>query len=185
MPELALLARLTVALVFVGAAAGKARDPGAFADAVENYELLPARAARPFASAVTAAEALVAAALLAGVAVRAALLVAAALLLVFAAASGSALVRRKRVECGCLGSTGRLRAGWATVGGNAALAAGAVAAATQPLVATVYPTASAGLGVRDMAVVAALALLLSSTYWLVLYAESVTARLTERYETGG
>ena len=184
MPELAVLVRFTVALVLLVAAAGKVRNPGAFVDAVRKYELLPDRTASATAYVVIAAEASLGVALLLGVAARAALIGATALLLVFAAASGSALVRRKRLECGCLGSTGRLRVGWTSIAGNLVLAAGALASSTQPAVEPAFPAETAQLAIEDTAVLWALAMLLAGTYWLVLYAESVAVRLSERYETG-
>ena len=74
--------------------------------------------------------------------------------------------------------------GWTSIAGNLVLAAGAFAAATQPVVDAAVPWSSAELAVGDSVALCALAILLAGAYWLALYAESVTARLSERYETG-
>ncbi|GAA3220844.1 MauE/DoxX family redox-associated membrane protein [Nonomuraea helvata] len=105
LPEHALLFfRLSLALVFALAFVAKVRDLPAFTKATAELSGLPARAARPAAVAVVAAEGS-AATLMAvgGAALRWGLLLAAALLLLFSARLALALRRGRRVSCNCFG----------------------------------------------------------------------------------
>jgi methylamine utilization protein MauE len=103
---LALVASIALAAVLIVAAALKARAFSARASALETYGV-PDALRRPAMSAVIALELGIAVALLAGV--SAAAYTGAALLLVFAAATGLALLRGKRgAPCGCFGARSRV-----------------------------------------------------------------------------
>jgi hypothetical protein len=103
---LALVASIALAAVLIVAAALKVRAFSASASALETYGV-PDALRRPAMSAVIALELVIAVALLAGV--SAAAYTGAALLLVFAAATGLALLRGKRgAPCGCFGARSRV-----------------------------------------------------------------------------
>jgi hypothetical protein len=103
---LALVASIALAAVLIVAAALKVRAFSASASALETYGV-PDALRRPAMSAVIALELGIAVALLAGV--SAAAYTGAALLLVFAAATGLALLRGKRgAPCGCFGARSRV-----------------------------------------------------------------------------
>jgi hypothetical protein len=103
---LALVASIALAAALIVAAALKARAFSASASALETYGV-PAALRRPATFAVIALEVAVALALVAGV--SAAAYAGAALLLVFAAATGLALLRGKRgAPCGCFGARSRV-----------------------------------------------------------------------------
>ncbi|MFF0312045.1 MauE/DoxX family redox-associated membrane protein [Streptosporangium sp. NPDC004379] len=96
--------RLSLTSVFVLAVVAKLRDLPAFVKATGDLSGLPARAARPAAVAVVAAEG--AAAFMTGAggaALRWGLLLAAVLLLVFSAQLTRALLRGRRISCNCFG----------------------------------------------------------------------------------
>ncbi|TDE58166.1 hypothetical protein E1295_06025 [Nonomuraea mesophila] len=105
LPEYALLFfRLSLALVFVLAVVAKLRDLPAFTKATADLSGLPARAARPAATAVVLAEATAAVSIAAGgAALTWGLALAAGLLLLFSAQLTLALLRGRSVSCNCFG----------------------------------------------------------------------------------
>jgi uncharacterized membrane protein YphA (DoxX/SURF4 family) len=99
------IARVVVGGIFLIAALDKVQAPGAFADAVRAFHLLPPALVLPFALVVPWFEVLVAVYLLAGFLGRLAAGGAIALLLSFEFALGSALARGDTNHaCGCFGS---------------------------------------------------------------------------------
>jgi hypothetical protein len=92
-------------VVLLLAAVPKLRRPGAFADTVRDYRLLPPGLAPAAAAILITAESLLAASLLTGVFAAAAPPLTIALLLCFVAAVGINLRRDRRVPCGCFGET--------------------------------------------------------------------------------
>jgi uncharacterized membrane protein YphA (DoxX/SURF4 family) len=131
--DAALLAlRLAIAVVFLLAGLAKLANLDAFTRAVANYRLLPARAVRPVARALPAAEVAAGVLLLTGVATRLVALALAALLLAFAAAVAVNLRRGRRIDCGCFTGPGPREITWATVARNLAMSAGAVLLAARP-----------------------------------------------------
>jgi hypothetical protein len=118
------------ACIFLNAAAGKLRAPATFEDQLNNYRLLPDRAAPQVARVIPVVELLTGGALLlAPFASRPLALVApgvaAALLAVFAVAMAINLGRgRTEIDCGCGRSEGRQTLSWGLVGRNLTIAAG-------------------------------------------------------------
>jgi Methylamine utilisation protein MauE len=103
--------QLSLGAVFLAAAVPKWRAPRAFARTVAEYRLGPAAFSPFLARGLMVAEALLAAALLAGLLVWLAAPLALALLLVFTAAVGINLRRRRRIPCGCFGAGGETISG--------------------------------------------------------------------------
>lgn len=103
----ALVARMVVTVVFLGAALPKLADPAAFARDIANYRLVPGVAAGGLAVYLPWFELVLGCALWAPSHVRpAARGLAIGLLTVFVLALLSALVRGLDVDCGCFGSDG-------------------------------------------------------------------------------
>jgi hypothetical protein len=137
-PAVDLALRLALALLFLGAAATKTRDLGAFRAAVADYRLLPERAAPALAAALVAAEVVVGIALALGPRAPAAL-AAASLLALYGGAIAVNLARGRRdLGCGCGGPAARQPISGGLVARNAALAtaalAGLLSTATRALV---------------------------------------------------
>lgn len=105
--------RLSILVVLLASAAGKARALGRFAESLEVLVRLPSRWSRTAAASITGSEFLVALALLAGGAV-AQLGMAAALVmfLAFTAVLIVALVQRQAVSCNCFGADDHPISGW-------------------------------------------------------------------------
>lgn len=100
-----LTARLVVGGIFLIASVDKVRSPGAFADAVRTFHILPPDLVMPFAFAVPWLELLVAVYLLVGFLSRLAASGAAIMLAGFVYALGDALATGKTDHpCGCFGS---------------------------------------------------------------------------------
>lgn len=93
--------RLSLAAVFLYAAAGKILDPQAFADTIANYQLLPGAAVNPIALFLPWLEAVCGVLLVAGRWVDGSLLVINGLLLVFIGALAINWYRGIDVACGC------------------------------------------------------------------------------------
>lgn len=104
-PTAAVLARFVVGGIFLIASIDKLQSPGAFADAVRAFHLLPPSLVLPFALVVPWLELLVAGYLLAGFLSRFAASVAILLLLSFVVALASSLLSGDTNHgCGCFGS---------------------------------------------------------------------------------
>ncbi len=131
-----------LALVFAQAAWHKARDLGAFAAAVANYELIPSPLAPLAATQLLVAEILLVGTLWLPPARTGAALAALALLALYAAAIAVNLARGRRdIDCGCTGPALRQPlSGW-LLARNAALGALALA--------TALPTEARTLGAAD------------------------------------
>ncbi|HLK13052.1 MAG TPA: MauE/DoxX family redox-associated membrane protein [Candidatus Binatia bacterium] len=148
-PAIVLVLRGALALLFLIAAAHKARDPGRFRAVLADYRLLPARLVAPAAVALPAVEGTLAAALCAPGQRAPGLVGAAALLLLYAGAMAVNLARGRRdVDCGCMGPAAHRPIAPGLVARNVALAAAAVAGlvptAPRPLVWVDAVTAAGG-----------------------------------------
>jgi len=116
-------ARALVAGVFLFAGVPKLLDPASFAEAIENYQLLPREHVGWLAVVLPPLEIAIALALVTGVAKRGAALAAAGMLAVFAVAIGQAVVRGIDIDCGCFGAATEAAASWWSVARNVALIA--------------------------------------------------------------
>jgi uncharacterized membrane protein YphA (DoxX/SURF4 family) len=102
----ALLCSLVVGGVFIYASLDKLAHPGAFAQAIHHYRLVPYPLLHPFALLLPMAEIVIGAALVLGPGRRGAALLSALLLVVFIAAIGAALARGLDISCGCFHTDG-------------------------------------------------------------------------------
>lgn len=114
--------RCALAALFVYAALPKLSDPGEFATAIANYQLLPA-ASGLLALLVPAAELVVAVGLLTPPLQRGSTFMAALLFLVFAIAMAQARTRGIDLRCGCFNAAIEAKVSWWTVARSAALCA--------------------------------------------------------------
>lgn len=104
-PALSIAARLIVGAIFLIAGLDKVQAPGAFADAVRAFHILPPALVLPFALTVPWLELLVAAYLLSGFMTRVSAALAALLLISFVVAIARSLVTGDTAHaCGCFGS---------------------------------------------------------------------------------
>ncbi len=103
---LVLCCRWFVGLVFLYASLDKLQHPGAFAQAIANYRLVPMPLLHPFAVYLPVVEALTGLALLAGWQRRGAALLCSLMTLVFIIAISSALARGLDISCGCFHTEG-------------------------------------------------------------------------------
>ena len=113
------LARWLLGLVFIVSAIGKITGPGAFADNVAAYRLLPVHWVNLFAIVMPWLELLVGLSLINGVAFRSGALLAAVLSAVFIGAAASAMARGLDIECGCI-TVARSKVGWSLIARDAA-----------------------------------------------------------------
>ncbi|MGE4504106.1 MAG: MauE/DoxX family redox-associated membrane protein [Desulfovibrionaceae bacterium] len=97
--------RTALGLVFVVAGFVKVQDPQAFAQAVENYRILPTALVPGAALGLAWLELACGLALVFGVLTRGAALIIAVLMAVFLAAQGYAVHRGLDIDCGCFGSS--------------------------------------------------------------------------------
>lgn len=104
LPFCSLVCRLILAIIFFYAACEKITDPGRFAIAIYNYQLLPDFAVNALAVILPWLEVMVATCLVAGIYVRGAALISSCLFLTFAAALTISLVRGLDISCGCFGA---------------------------------------------------------------------------------
>ena len=104
-PLLALICRLTLAIIFFYAGIEKIIDPGDFALAIYNYQLLPDGTINLLAIFLPWLEVLIAASLITGICIRGAALISALLFLTFATALTINLVRGLNLSCGCFGAS--------------------------------------------------------------------------------
>lgn len=101
--DLGVAVQLALGLVFVRSLASKLRRPANFAEVVDGYRLVPARAAPWVAGAVILAEGFVVVALLGGWQVMAGAVAVMALSAVFAIGTAINLRRGRAIDCGCFG----------------------------------------------------------------------------------
>ena len=104
-PLFALIFRLTLAIIFFYAGIEKIIDPGDFALAIYNYQLLPDGTINLLAIFLPWLEVLIAASLITGICIRGAALISALLFLTFATALTINLVRGLDISCGCFGAS--------------------------------------------------------------------------------
>jgi uncharacterized membrane protein YphA (DoxX/SURF4 family) len=102
---LALIFRLALAMTFFYAGIEKIINPGDFAVAIYNYQLLPDCAINLSAIFLPWLEVFIAASLVAGIYTRGAALISALLFLTFATALTINLVRGLDISCGCFGAS--------------------------------------------------------------------------------
>ena len=145
---LLLTSQLVTAGVFALAVIGKLRAPATFAASLADFGLLPARAHRPVAYAVMAAEAAVVPLVLIPATAAFGLAFGASLLAGFAAAVRATLRRGRRPRCRCFGTASAALRG-AHVARNVVLAllavAGAIVAPRTGAALDAAPLAVAGL----------------------------------------
>ena len=104
LPLCSLLCRLILAIIFFYAGIGKITDPGEFAVAIYNYQLLPDFFVNALAVILPWLEIVIATCLVTGLYVRGAALISSALFLTFATALTISLVRGLDISCGCFGT---------------------------------------------------------------------------------
>lgn len=107
-----LVCRIVPGAVFLFAAIGKINNPAAFADAVDNYRILPYIFVTLLAIVLPWMEAISGVLLLLGKRLAGSSLIVIALNLVFIAAIASAIIRGLDIDCGCF-SVGAAKAGYA------------------------------------------------------------------------
>lgn len=165
----------SVGLILLSAFAGKTAGPGDFFETIARQGLVTKGLARPLGIVVMVAEAVLGFGLVIIIEPRDAFGVFAGLLFLGFAAWTLLVLRRKettgpRLDCGCMGSILKLRVEWTTAGINALLAIVVLGTAIAGLDGTV-----AGFGERLVALL--LSILLTTTYWLSLYASSIVVSL--------
>jgi uncharacterized membrane protein YphA (DoxX/SURF4 family) len=101
----ALICRLTLAIIFFYAGIEKIISPGDFAVVIYNYQLLPDGTITLLAIFLPWLEVLIAASLITGICIRGAALISALLFLTFASALTINLVRGLDISCGCFGAS--------------------------------------------------------------------------------
>ncbi len=116
------VARIGLGLVFMVAAVPKILNPGEFAGAVFNYQILAPRLVNPFALLLPWIELAVGVLLVAGWWLESAVILADVLLAVFLSVALFNIARGLDIDCGCFGSSGSGRpAGILTVSRDLAL----------------------------------------------------------------
>ena len=113
--HVALAARLILGAVFVYAAYDKLHDPRAFADAIDNYRLLPDSLVNLAAVTLPWVEIAVGTLLVVGVLAPGAALLGGSLLVVFTIALVAALARGLDIACGCFAVEGASSISWIDV----------------------------------------------------------------------
>jgi uncharacterized membrane protein YphA (DoxX/SURF4 family) len=104
-PLSALACRPILAIIFFYAGIEKIADPGEFAVAIYNYQLLPDIAVNALAVILPWLEIIIATCLVTGFYVRGAALISSALFLTFATALTINLLRGLDISCGCFGAS--------------------------------------------------------------------------------
>ena len=121
-PQVHIAIRTLIALVFLLAAIGKARNFVAFQGVLGNYRLLPQSLVVPAAVILPPLEAAIAAGLLTGLAIPWPVAAAMFLLTLFAGAMGINILRgRRHIDCGCFQSALKQHLSWTLVVRNAIL----------------------------------------------------------------
>jgi len=131
-PVPVLILRSGLALLLLFAGLHKLRDRAGFRSALAGYDLVPRAGLRAMAVVLIGVELVVGAGLLWPGSGPAPAAGATILLGSYTAAIAAALLRGRRVDCGCGGPAGGARLSWALVGRNAVLLAGALAATAAP-----------------------------------------------------
>lgn len=132
---LALVSRFGLASTFVMAGLSKVGDLAGFTKVVRSYEVLPERTVPIVARSVPTAELGVGGLLALGAAQVAAASLSIVMLVGFSVAVARNLIRGRRIDCGCLGVTGRQRISWGTILRNGAMLAPALILVARPTTA--------------------------------------------------
>ena len=99
-------ARLLLGIVFIYAAAGKIGDPAAFAQAIANYQILPAGWINPTALFLPWLELVCGLGMITGICKQASALLVTLMLVLFTAALAYAAYRGLDIHCGCFSTEG-------------------------------------------------------------------------------
>ncbi len=110
-------ARWLLGLIFLASSLGKIADPGAFADSIAAYRIVPLAAINIVAIVMLWTEFLVGLSLLNGVSYRSGALLAALMTVVFILAAASAIARGLDIECGCF-TVAKTTVGWGLIARN-------------------------------------------------------------------
>ena len=125
-------AQLALGLLFVLAALAKIVDPASLAREVHNFHLVPFWSEHLVAMTLPWVEFMAGLALVLGIRARAGAWVAGALLVAFTIGVALAMARGLNFECGCFGTAGGTRVGWAKLGENLGMLALAAAGSLRP-----------------------------------------------------
>ena len=131
-PVLIRLAGIGIGLVFLAAAIAKLADPGALAQQIRHYRLIPPAATPMLAIVLPGIELIAGLSLVVRVRPRSGAWVACGALLVFTVAVASAMARGLNFECGCFGSLAATRIGARKIAENLVLLLIAGIAALDP-----------------------------------------------------
>jgi uncharacterized membrane protein YphA (DoxX/SURF4 family) len=96
-----IIVRMALGTVFIYASWGKILHPGQFAQAVANYQILPAALVNPVALILPWLEMVCGIGLLIGLIARGSALIVAGLMMIFIVALGYSLIRGLDIQCGC------------------------------------------------------------------------------------
>jgi Methylamine utilisation protein MauE len=174
---LALFVQALLGSLFATSAGAKLVRFNGFRTALRGYEVVPKRLEVSVAATVPALEVAVAIGILVGRDVPIAELAAAFLLTSFTVVAGYALIRKKRIDCGCLGALVRTRLGWGTVCLNVALLGVALAASAS--LTPLSPFAPAELAAKTTIIIWSCAAMVIALYWVIAYARSVADLIDE------
>jgi uncharacterized membrane protein YphA (DoxX/SURF4 family) len=130
-----LVSRFSLASTFVMAGLSKAGDPAGFTTIVRRYEVLPEWVIPIVGRWVPLAELGVGGLLALGAAQVAAASLTIVMLVGFSVAVAWNLIRGRRIDCGCLGVTGRQRISWGTIIRNGVMVVPAVILVARPTTA--------------------------------------------------
>jgi putative oxidoreductase len=111
-------AQIVLGLLFLAAALAKIVDTASLVREVHNFRLVPFWSEHLVAMTLPWVELVAGLALVLGVRARAGSWVAGALLLGFSIGVAAAMARGLNFECGCFGTAGGTRVGWAKLGEN-------------------------------------------------------------------
>lgn len=120
-PIFILTARLILGFLFVIVAIGKIYEPGAFANEISNYNILPQQLVNISALILPWLELIIGILLISGVRVKANSIIAAILLIAFIAAVASAMARGLDINCGCYSNIKAEAVGWPKILENTGL----------------------------------------------------------------
>ena len=125
-------AQLALGLLFVLAALAKIVDSASLAREVHNFHLVPFWSEHLVAITLPWVELTAGLALVLGIRARAGAWVTGALLAAFTVGVALAMARGLNFECGCFGTAGGTRVGWAKLGENLGMLALAAAGSLRP-----------------------------------------------------
>ena len=124
--------QVVLGLLFLLAALAKIVDPASLAKEVHNFHLVPFWSEHLVAITLPWVELVAGLALVLGIRARAGAWLAGALLVGFTVGVALAMARGLNFECGCFGTAGGTRVGWAKLGENLAMIVLAVPASLRP-----------------------------------------------------